>query len=205
METVSGHRVDSAPFLSAVASTRLPPAPSVPKVTVLHGAMETVSGQVDSVSPQYHVIQQTMTGLAALPPIHATLEKVIVTMTMIVMEILSVEQITALLGILQWIVVKVLVIQQTMTGLAAHPPIHATLEKVIVILTMIVMEILFVEQTTALLGILQWIVVLLAWSSSGWGTTPWWTTATGPRGFQCQVSLSVTADGNCAAECRVSV
>ena len=38
---------------------------------------------------------------------------------------------------------------------------------------------------------------------SGWGTTPWWTAATGPQAFQCQVSLSVTTDGNNAAEWRV--
>ena len=40
-----------------------------------------------------------------------------------------------------------------------------------------------------------------AWTSSGWGTTPWSTAATGPPGFQCQVSLSVTTDVNGAAEC----
>ena len=95
-----------------------------------------------------------------------------------------------------------------MTYLAALPPIHATLEKAIVTLTMIVLEIWFVEQTTALLGSLKWIAVsalpspllLLAGTSSGWGTTPWWTAATGPLAFQCQVSLSVTTDGNNAAE-----
>ena len=35
-----------------------------------------------------------------------------------------------------------------------------------------------------------------AWTSSGWGTTPWWTAATGTLAFQCQVSLSVTTDVN---------
>ena len=40
-------------------------------------------------------------------------------------------------------------------------------------------------------------------TSSGWGTTPQWTAATGPQAFQCQVSLSVTTDGNNAAEWRV--
>ena len=44
----------------------------------------------------------------------------------------------------------------------------------------------------------------MARTSSGWGTTPWWIAATGPRGFQCQVSPSVTTDGNIAAESRVS-
>ena len=32
---------------------------------------------------------------------------------------------------------------------------------------------------------------------SGWGTTPWWTAATGPLGIQCQVSFSVTASECC--------
>ena len=51
------------------------------------------------------------------------------------------------------------VIQQIMTGIAALPPIHATLEREIVILMTSVLEIWFVEQTTALLGILEWIAV----------------------------------------------
>ena len=47
-----------------------------------------------------------------------------------------------------------------MTGLAALLPIHATLEKEIVTQIMIVLEILFVDITTAQLGILAWIAVL---------------------------------------------
>ena len=37
-------------------------------------------------------------------------------------------------------------------------------------------------------------------TTSGWEITPWWTAATGPRGFQCQVSLSVTTDVNSAGD-----
>ena len=35
----------------------------------------------------------------------------------------------------------------------------------------------------------QWWLMM---TSSGWGITPWWTAATGPLGFQCQVSLSLS-------------
>ena len=101
------------------------------------------------------------------------------------------------------------VIQQIMKTIAALPPIHAALEGEIVTLMTGVLEIWFVEVTTALLGLFSWIAVmpplalLLTWTSSGWGTTPQWTAATGPQAFQCQVSLSVTTDGNNAAEWRV--
>ena len=115
--------------------------------------------QLDFVFPQHHVIQQIMIGLAALPPIHAILETVIVTPTMIVQETLFVEGTTALQATLAWIAVKVPVIQKTMTGLAALPTIPATLERDIVILMMSVLEIWFVEVTTALLVILAWIAV----------------------------------------------
>ena len=91
-----------------------------------------------------------------------------------------------------------LVIQKMMTPLAALPLFHATLEREAVTLMTSVLEIWFVDQTTALRGILTWIAVpallapllLLTGTSSGWGTTPWWTAATGPLAFQCQVSLS---------------
>ena len=82
-----------------------------------------------------------MITLAAPPPIHAILEKVIVTLTMIVLEILFVEQTTALLGLLTCIAVKAPVSQKTMTCLAVLPPIHVALVKGIVTLTMIVLEI----------------------------------------------------------------
>ena len=51
------------------------------------------------------------------------------------------------------------VIQHIMTGLAALPPIHATLERETVTLMTSVLEIWFVEQTTALLGLGTWIAV----------------------------------------------
>ena len=83
---------------------------------------------------------------------------------MSVLEIWFVEQTTALLGLLGWIAVpplllEVLVIQQITTGLAALPPIHAALKRGIVTLMKSVLEILCVEETTALMGILQWIAV----------------------------------------------
>ena len=120
------------------------------------------------------------------------------------------DQTIAMLGILAWIAVKIPVIQQIMTTLAALPPIHATLERETVTLMTSVLEIWFVEQTTALRVVLTSIVVpplqaphlLLAWTSSGWGTTPWWTAATGPLGFQCQVSVS--GCGNSDGEWKVN-
>ena len=132
--------------------------------------------------------------------INAAMEKVLVTLMMIVMEIWFVEKITALLGIA---VIVVVAIQKTLTGLAALPPIHATLERDTVSRITSVLEIWFVDIETAICPVampsnIAWIAVpplpaphlLLAWSSSGWGTTQWWTAATGHRGFQCQVSLS---------------
>ena len=125
-----------------------------------------------------------------------------------VMDICFVDLKTAQLGIA---VIVVIAIQHICCHMLANAAgeVAALLERDTVTLISSVLEIWFVEQTTALLGILAWIAVpplpasLLAWSYSGWGTTPQWTAATGLRGFQCQVSLSVTTDGNNAAEWRV--
>ena len=104
--------------------------------------------------------------------INAAMEKVLVTLMMIVMEVWFVEKITALLGIA---VVVVIVIQQIMTSLAALPPIHATLERDTVSRITSVLEIWFVEKATVLLGEMVLIVVpplpLLLETSFGWGIT----------------------------------
>ena len=105
-------------------------------------------------SHPHFAIQLIVTAPAALPPIHATLEREIVIQTMIVLVIWFVDFITALLGLLTWIAVKVPVSQKTMTSFAALPPIHAALERDTVTLMTSVLEILFVDQKTALLGIL---------------------------------------------------
>ena len=74
------------------------------------------------------------------------------TLMTIVMEICFVDQTTALLGIAVKVVVA---IHQIMTGLAALPPVHAALERDTVTLMKSVLEIWFVEVTTAVLGIMR--------------------------------------------------
>ena len=104
--------------------------------------------------------------------INAVMEKVLVTLMMIVMEVWFVEKITALLGIA---VMVVIVIQHIMTGIAALPPIHATLERDTVSRITSVLEIWCVEKATVLLGEMVLIVVpplpLLLETSFGWGIT----------------------------------
>ena len=163
----------------------------------------------------------------APPPIHAASERDTVTLMTSVMDHLDIVDLkTAKLGIA---VIVIIAIQYIITGIAVIArqtmPNYAIVERDIVTLITSVLEILFVEQTTALLGILAWIAVppltvpllLLGvdnstvdsnWGirglyngllyhpcryhyCSGWGTIPQWTAATGPRGSHCQVSLSV--------------
>ena len=102
--------------------------------------------------------------------INAVMEKVLVTLMMIVMEVWFVEKITALRGIA---VMVVIVIQHIINALAALPPIHAALERGAVSLMTYVLEIWSVEKATVLLG--RGIVVpplpLLLETSFGWGIT----------------------------------
>ena len=65
---------------------------------------------------------------------------------------------TAKLGIA---VIVIIAIQYIITGIAVIATNYAIVERDIVTLITIVLEILFVEQTTALLGILGWIAVPL--------------------------------------------
>ena len=102
--------------------------------------------------------------------INAVMEKVLVTLMMIVMEVWFVEKITVLRGIA---VMVVIVIQHIINALAALPPIHAALERGAVSLMTYVLEIWSVEKATVLLG--RGIVVpplpLLLETSFGWGIT----------------------------------
>ena len=92
-----------------------------------------------------------------------------------VMDHLDIVDLTAKLGIA---VIVIIAIQYIITGIAVIATNYAIVERDIVTLITIVLEILFVEQTTALLGILAWIAVpplpvppllaLLAVFMTGW-------------------------------------
>ena len=93
----------------------------------------------------------------APPPIHAASERDTVTLMTSVMDHLDIVDLkTAKLGIA---VIVIIAIQYIITGIAVIArqtmPNYAIVERDIVTLITSVLEILFVEQTTALLGILQ--------------------------------------------------
>ena len=96
----------------------------------------------------------------APPPIHVALQRDTVTLMKSVMDICFVDLKTVQLGIA---VIVIIAIQYICCHMLPHAAItmadYAPLERDTVTLMMNVLEIWFVEQTTALLGVLAWIAV----------------------------------------------